>query len=308
MTAGGQAPARTTPGDLAPSHVLRAALWMAGAVTSFSAMAVAGREVQLQLNTFELMTWRSVVGFLIIVATATLRGRLGEIRARRPGLHLARNIAHFAGQNLWFWALTLIPLAQVFALEFTGPVWVALIAPFLLAEPLTRARGIAVVLGFAGILIVAHPFGGPPSPGLIAAASAAVCFAFTAIFTKRLTRSETVLSILFWMTVLQAAFGVICAFLWAGHLTLPDAATAPGLLVIGCAGLAAHFCLTSALSFAPASIVMPLDFTRLPVIAVIGMVVYGESLDPYVFLGAAVIFAANFYNIRVETRAPMPRS
>lgn len=306
-TPGAAAAALPAPG-VTPAQVARAALWMTGSIASFCAMAVAGREVQIQLNTFELMTWRSLIGILIVLTVATSRGRLGEIRARRPAEHLARNIAHFTGQNLWFWALTLIPLAQVFALEFTGPVWVALIAPLLLREPLTRSRATAVIFGFLGILIVAHPFGGPPSPGLLAAAAAAVGFAFTAIFTKRLTRTEPVLSILFWMTVLQAGFGALCAFAWAGHLTIPDAATAPGLLVIGCAGLAAHYCLTSALSVAPASVVMPIDFTRLPIIAVVGMVFYHELLDPWVFLGAAVIFMANFYNIRVETRAGAPRS
>lgn len=287
------------------SHVAKAALWMVGAIVSFSAMAVAGRAVQLELNTFELMTYRSLVGLLIVSATALLRGRLADIRARRLPLHLARNIAHFTGQNLWFFALTMIPLAQVFALEFTAPVWVALIAPFLLAEPLTRARLTTVALGFAGILIVARPFSGHLSPGLIAAAAAAIGFAGNAVFTKLLTRTEPVLSILFWMTVMQAAMGLLCAFAWAGHLTLPDARTAPGLLVIGCAGLLAHYCLTTALSFAPASIVMPFDFTRLPVIAVVGMALYGEPLDPWVFLGAAVIFLANFYNIRAATRRPV---
>lgn len=289
-------------------QVLRAALWMAGAVTAFSAMAVAGRMVQAQLDTFTLMTWRSLIGIAVLGTIAAARRRPDLLRLRRLPSHLLRNLAHFTGQNLWFWALTMIPLAQVFALEFTAPVWVALIAPFLLAEPLTRRRALAVAMGFAGILIVAHPFSAPPSPGLIAAALAAVCFAFTAVFTKRLTRTEPVFAILFWMTMLQAGMGLACTLAWDGHVPLPDAQTAPGLLVIGCAGLAAHYCLTTAFSFAPASIVMPLDFARLPVIALVGMALYREPLDPAVFLGAAVIFAANLYNIRGETLARRPQS
>ncbi len=305
----GPTPRRPIVGADRPARpqVLKAALWMTGAITSFSAMAVAGRMVQVELSTFELMTYRSLIGLTAVLGIAALRGRLGDIRPRRLPTHLLRNLCHFAGQNLWFWALTLIPLAQVFALEFTAPVWVALLAPCLLAEPLTRPRATAVALGFLGILIVAHPFSGQISPGLIAAATAAVGFAGTAIFTKRLTRTEPVLSILFWMTTMQTVMGLICAFAWGGHLRLPDATTGPGLLVIGGAGLLAHYCLTTALSFAPASIVMPFDFTRLPVIAVVGMVLYGEALDPMVFLGAAVIFAANFYNVRNETRAAKSR-
>ena len=289
-----------------PHQPLKAAVWMIGAIASFSSMAIAGRAIAISMNTFELMTWRSVVGFVIIMLVAGFRGKLGDIRPRRLGTHVVRNICHFTGQNLWFWAITLIPLAQVFALEFTSPLWVALFAPFLLAEALTRTRALAAAAGFVGILIVAHPDLSHLNPGTVAAAAAAVGFAGSAIFTKRLTRTEPILSILFWMTVMQTGFGIACAFAVHGHLTLPSLATAPWLVLIGCAGLLAHFCLTTALSLAPASIVIPVDFARLPVIAVVGMLLYGEPLDPLVFLGAAIILVANLVNIRAETRRPRP--
>ena len=295
------------PGPAPAIQPLKAALWMIGAIVSFSAMAVAGRAVRATMDTFELMTWRSAVGVCIVLAVAVVRGRTADIRVRRMGLHLVRNLAHFTGQNLWFWALTLIPLAQLFALEFTSPLWVTLLAPVLLHERLTRTRAVAATVGFIGILIVARPDLAHLDPGLAAAAAAAVCFAFTAIFTKRLTGTESVISILFWLTTMQATFGVLCAVVADGNLTLPDAATAPWLVVIGCAGLAAHFCVTTALSLAPASIVVPIDFGRLPVIAVVGMVFYNEPLDIFVLLGAALILGANFYNVRTETRASMQR-
>lgn len=301
MTA--QAPAQT-----AAPQIARAALWMTGAIASFSAMAVAGRAVQIELNTFELMTWRSLIGLAIVLGVAALRGRMGAIRPRRMGLHLLRNIFHFSGQNLWFLAITMIPLAQVFALEFTAPLWVTLMAPFFLGERLTRVRAGAAALGFLGIVIVTRPDPGHLDPGMIAAAAAAVGFAGTAIFTKLLTRSEAVISILFWMTLMQSVFGVVCAWAYAGHLTLPDATTLPWLIVIGCAGLAAHFCLTSALRVAPATIVMPIDFVRLPVIAVVGMLLYGEPLDLLVFVGGAVILIANLVNIRAGAPVAIART
>lgn len=289
-----------------PPQPLRAALWMTGAIAAFSAMAVAGRQLSLAMSTFELMTWRSFIGLAIVLAVAGVKGTLGQIRARRMPLQVARNLAHFTGQNLWFWAITMIPLAQVFALEFTAPLWVALIAPFLLGERLTGTRAMAALIGFVGILIVARPDPGNIQPGTIAAAASAICFAFTAIFTKRLTRTEPVTNILFWLTALQAIFGVACSLAFAHHLTLPDAASTPWLLVIGCAGLGAHFCITSAMKLAPASIVMPMDFARLPVIAVVGMLLYHEPLDMLVFLGAALIFGANSLNLRAETRRAVP--
>ncbi|MGC9369820.1 MAG: DMT family transporter [Paracoccaceae bacterium] len=283
------------------NHALKAALWMTGAIVSFSTMAVAGRFVRVELDTFELMLYRSLVGVVIVLLVGGMAGTLGQITRRRMRLQLVRNISHFTGQNLWFYAITAIPLAQVFALEFTAPLWVALLAPLLVGERMTPTRALAAALGFAGILIVARPDPANLEAGALAALGAAIGFAGSALFTKRLTRTETITCILFWLTVMQAAFGVICAGI-DGQIALPSPAAWPALVVIGCAGLFAHFCLTTALSIAPASIVMPLDFLRLPVIAIVGMALYGEPLEVLVFVGGAIIFAANVINLRAERR------
>ena len=121
------------------------------------------------------------------------------------------------------------------------------------------------------------------------------------MLTKKLTRTETVGCILFWLTVMQLVFGIIAAG-YDGDIALPDAQTAPFLLVIGFAGLLAHFCITNALAIAPATVVVPFDFARLPAIAIIGMLVYGEALDIWVLVGAMVIFGGNYMNILAETR------
>ena len=280
----------------------RAALWMTGAIGSFSAMAVAGREVSLALDTFEIMMYRSLVGLIIVIAVLTVRGRWNEVSAARPGTHLIRNICHFTGQNLWFYAVGVIPLAQVFALEFTSPLWVILLSPLLLGERLTRSRAIAGILGFIGILIVARPSPDTVNLGLVTAASAAFFFALVMIITKRLTRKEGIASILFWLTSMQLVLGLLTAG-YDLDITLPDLTTAPWLVLIGLCGLLAHFCLTNALAVAPATVVTPIDFARLPVIAVVGMLLYAEPLDPWVFVGAVLIFAGNYYNIRVESRS-----
>ena len=279
----------------------RAALWMSGAIASFSVMAVAGRAVSIELDTFELMTFRSLIGIVLVTGVAGLLGQLRRIRARRLGLHFTRNVFHFAGQNLWFYAITLIPLAQVFALEFTSPIWVALAAPLVLSERLTATRLLSALVGFVGILIVARPGATEIGPGQIAAAAAAIGFAGSALFTRKLTRTESIVSILFWLTVMQAGLGLACGFA-DGAFAWPSAAMWPWLALIGCAGLSAHLCLTTALSLAPASVVMPIDFLRLPVIALVGVALYAEPLDPWVILGGAVIFAANWINIRAASR------
>ena len=283
------------------SNNLKAALWMLGAIASFSAMAVAGRAVSHALDTFEIMTYRSLVGIVVLWVILTLNGQWRQVTRRSLGTHVIRNAAHFTGQNLWFYAVTAIPLAQVFALEFTSPIWVVLLSPLILGEPLTRLRLMSVLAGFMGILIVARPSPDTISPGLIAAASSAVFFALSVMYTRLLTRTETVLCIMFWLTLMQAVFGIIFSA-WDGDMVAPSAQTLPWLVLIGFAGLLAHYCLTSALAIAPATVVVPIDFVRLPTIAIVGMLLYGEALDAWVFVGAAVIFAGNYANIWYANR------
>jgi len=290
-----------TPRGTDPGAVLRAGLWMMGAVLSFSSMAVAGRVVSFELDTFEIMMYRSVVGFVLVLGVARLTGHSRSITTRSPGLHLVRNLSHFTAQNLWFYAITMIPLAQVFALEFTSPLWVLVLSPLVLGERMTRVRALAAMIGFTGILIVARPSPETINAGTLAAAGAAIGFAGSILATKRLTRTETLTCILFWMTATQIVFGVVCAGL-DGDIALPSPASVPWLIVIGCAGLMAHVCLTTALSIAPATVITPVDFLRLPLIAVIGLIVYGEAIDAFVMIGAAIIFGANYLNLWFETR------
>ena len=286
---------------MALSTTLKAVTYMSGAIVSFSAMAVAGRAISFELDTFEIMLFRSLVGFMTVLTIGYFAGSLKQITRRHMGLHLMRNVSHFTGQNLWFFAITAAPLAQVFALEFTSPLWVLMFSPLLLGERLTRMRVVAALMGFIGILIVTRPTGDSLDIGVITAALSAIGFASSAIFTKKLTRSETITCILFYLTAMQAVFGLICAG-YDGDIAIPSIASLPWLVLIAFAGLLAHFCLTTALSLAPATVVMPVDFIRLPVIATVGMLFYAEAIDVWVFVGAAIIFAGNYMNIWSETR------
>ena len=276
---------------------LRAALFMAGSVASFTAMAISTRQIRGVHDTFEILAFRSVVGFLIVIGIGWATGQLHRIRRDRLGGHGLRNLLHFTGQSLWFWALTLIPLAQVFALEFTSPIWVTLLAPVFVGERLTRTKLLAAGLGFAGVLVVARPDFGQLEIGVLAAAGAAVFFAATTLMTKRLTRGEAVIGILFWLTLMQSALG-FAAVLASGQMTLPTLATLPWLVLIGCSGVAAHLCLTTALSLAPASKVVPVDFARLPLIAVVGALFYDEPVDAWLFLGAGMICLGIWVTLR----------
>lgn len=281
----------------------QAALWMTGAIVSFTSMAIAGRAVSHELDTFEIMLFRSLVGFILVFAGARALGTLHTVTRRHMGLHTIRNVGHFAGQNLWFFAITVVPLMQVFALEFTSPLWVVLLAPLILGERMTLDRVLVVGVGLLGVMLVAQPWQAPPSFGLIMAALAAIGFAISALCTRKLTHTETITCILFWLTGMQMVFGLICAGI-DGDIALPSLQTAPWLVLIACAGLLAHLCLTQALSRAPASVVMPFDFIRLPVITFVGIWLYAEPFDVWALIGGIVIFGAGYLNIVTATRAP----
>jgi drug/metabolite transporter (DMT)-like permease len=281
------------------SEPAKATVWMIGAMLSFSLMAVSGRELATSLNTFEIMLYRSIIGFLIVLVIGYFAKTLGEIKGNRLGLHLFRNFAHFSGQNLWFLAVAYIPFSQLFALEFSTPVWVALLAPLILGETLTRQRGLAVIMGFAGVLIVARPDINQFDFAIVAAVACAICFAGSMMATKKLTSDQSITCILFWLTLMQLAMGLL-ATAFIGTITFPEGINITWIVIVGVGGLTAHFCITNALALAPAIIVVPLDFMRLPLISVIGFLAYGEAFELPILVGAVTIFIAILLNLKAE--------
>ena len=284
------------------SEPLKADFWMIGAMVSFSLMAIAGRELANSLNTFEIMLYRSIIGLVIVVLVGALAGTLSQIKTNRFGLHLVRNLAHFSGQNLWFFAVPFIPFSQLFALEFSTPIWVALLAPLFLGEALTRERALTVILGFTGVLIVARPNISQLDPAIMAAVACAICFAFSLMATKKLTRDQSITCILFWLTSMQFIMGLAATF-FAETIAFPEGVGVMWIVIVGLGGLIAHFCITNALSLAPAIVVIPLDFMRLPLISVIGFLAYGEPFEVPILIGAGVIFIAILVNLKAEKQS-----
>ena len=281
---------------------LRAGIWMTGAMLSFTLMAISGRSLADKLDTFEIMTYRSLIGIVIVLAVAFYAGTWRQFSTQRLGLHLVRNLFHFAGQNLWFFALIYVPLSQMFVFEFSSPLWVAIFAPLILSERLTLTRFFAATIGFFGILVVVRPDFSNLPPELIAAALCAIGFAGATITTKLLTRTETITCILFWLVALQAMFGFIMAG-YDGQIDVPQGTEWGWLTLIGVCGLCAHFCITSALQLAPATVVTPFEFLRLPMVSIVGVWLYSEGLEWQVFVGALVVLGANWMNIRAETKS-----
>src|ERR1700736_1187922 len=186
------------------SRVVWLALWMAGAIASYIASALAVRALAKSLSVFEIMSVRSASGLVFLLGLMAVWPKMRRgLTSRRIGLHLARNSVHFVGQIIWALAITLLPFATVFALEFTAPIWVALLSVMLLGERLTWTRAASIAVCLAGVLVILHPGLSSFRPVALLALGAAITLAFTAILTKKLTRTETTFAILFWMNLMQ---------------------------------------------------------------------------------------------------------
>ncbi|MCF8075959.1 MAG: DMT family transporter [Desulfotignum sp.] len=273
-----------------------AGLWMAGTLFSFAAMAVGGRELSRELSTFQILFFRSLTG-LVIVTAFIIKTRKGSMRSSRVLMHLVRNIAHFGGQFGWFFGIAAIPLAEVFAIEFTVPVWTALLAAFLLRERFTGPRITAICLGLTGMLIILRPGAAIVHPAAIAVLLGAVCYGLSHTLTRKLAQTDSPLTILFYMTLFQLPMGAVPA---AASWVIPSPVLWPWIGLVGVSALSGHFCMAKALSLADAAVVVPMDFLRLPLIALVGYLFYNEALDVFVFTGAVFMLAGNLVSIRAE--------
>ena len=283
-----------------PHKLARVVLWMMGALVSFSIMAVSIRELsRAGLSIFEILAIRSGVALLVLLALLALRPdvRLHAI-PRRMGLHLFRNTIHYASQFSWALSLTMLPLATVFALEFTMPAWTAMLAVWFLHERMTASRCGVVVLGLIGVLVILRPGIASFNPAAILVLMAAFGYAITMIITKKLTITEATFAIIFWMAVIQFPLSLIGSNP-AAFLNLDTRHILPAMGV-GTAGLTSHYCLSNAFRSGDATLVVPLDFMRIPLIAVVGWAFYGERLDIFVLLGALIIVSGVLWNLRSE--------
>ena len=282
---------------------LLAAFWMAGAIVSFCLMAVAARELSRTMSPFQVLFLRSLFGALFI-GLVVVRRDPTVLRSAQPVLQAVRHTIHFIGQILWIIAISALPLALVFSVEFTSPVWGALTAILLLGEKLTRWRVIAMLAGLSGVLVIVRPGLTAVEPMILAIVLAAVCFGIINAMTKKLVATDRPWGILFWMCTGQA---LLCLPFTVPLWIAPTTADLPWITGVAVTGLTAHYCLTRALSLADAVVVLPMEFARLPLIATIGLLVYGEPLDPWIFVGASVIFAGIWINVRAEAQGAAQR-
>ncbi len=274
---------------------LKAAGWMSGWLAAMLVMTIAGRETTRELHVFQILELRSLIGLAMLWPLIHASGGLAAMHTRRPLQHVARNVVHYAAQFSWFVALTMIPLAEVIAIEFTMPIWTAVLAVFFLGERMNPWKVTAIALGLAGVALIVRPDAGHVEPGQLIALAASVGFSVSLIMVKSLTRTDHVVVIIFWMLIVQSAIGILPALhFWQpvpGHLW-------PWILVIALCGTFSHYCMARAMLHADATVVVPMDFLRVPLTATAGWLIYRERLDIYTVIGAALILGGNLLNLK----------
>ncbi len=277
-----------------PSN-LKAALWMAGWLALMLTMTVAGREATRELDVFQIMEMRSIIGMLLLYPVIRLAGGLRSVRTAMLPRHIGRNVVHYGAQFAWFYALALIPIAQLVSIEFTMPIWTAILAAAFLGERINGWKIAAIVFGLIGVAIIVRPGADTLDIGQLFALFAAIGFGISVALVKSLTRHDSVPTIIFWMLVVQSVLGVAPALaVWQW----PSPAVMPWIVVIAFCGAYSHYCMARAMLHADATTVVPMDFLRVPLSALLAWLVYQEGIDVYTVIGAMLILAGNTLNLK----------
>jgi len=279
--------------------ILKAALWMLVALASFSLMAVAAKELSVSLGTAQILFFRSVIGLLLILVFVSVRGA-GNLKTRCFKKHLTRNLAHFVGQYGWIYGLGFIPLAEVFALEFTVPIWTAIAATIVLNEKMTKVRVISIALGLLGVMIILRPVTLTIHPAALAVLVSAMAFGLSHTLTRSIVQQDAALSIIFYMCLIQLPISFVLSL---GNWQMPTGSVWLWLLLIGTTAMSAHYSVSKALSYADAMVVIPMDFLRLPLIMLVGFFFYNETIDGFLLLGAVLMLLGNYWSLKRERPA-----
>ncbi len=282
----------------------KAAFWMAGWLSLMIVIAVAGREASRELAVFQIMELRSLIGLLMLYPLVRASGGFRAMQTTRLWHHAARNTVHYAAQFGWFVALTMISLAQVVALEFTMPIWTACLAVGFLGERWNVWKAVAIVLGLIGVGLIVRPAAAGLSPGQAIALAAAVGFAVSVTLTKSLTGTDSAVAIIFWMLVIQSLIGAVPAL---ATWRWPSAAVWGWVVLIAFCGTFSHYSMARALRHAEATTVVPMDFLRVPLMALAGWLVYAERVDVFTVIGTVLILLGNLLNLKrsgVASAAP----
>ena len=290
---------KNPPASVATPAALQGALWMSAAAGFFAIMISLVRLLTDHFDPLQVVFFRNAFGLLAILPWLLKQGP-SALRTRRPLLHIIRAMLGITAMVLWFITLSLMPLAEATALSFTAPIFTSILAVFFLKEIMHRHRWLAIVMGFLGALLIIRPGVSVLNPVALLAIVTALVWGSSTVLLKYMSRSESTSAMVIYMPLLLTPISLVPAFfVWVW----PTIELWGFAVLFGAAGTAGHYCLTRALSAADASSVMPFDYLRLPFVAIIAYLAFGEVAVLWVWLGGGLIAAGAIYNARHETRS-----
>ncbi|MEE2996818.1 MAG: DMT family transporter [Pseudomonadota bacterium] len=277
---------------------LRGIALMVASTLAFSGMHTTIKHVSGDVDTFIIVFFRNLFGLIALMPLFLRRG-LTPLKTNRIGTHAFRVLINFVSMVMFFYALSITPLAEVAALTFSAPIFATVLAIFIFKEAVGLGRWLAIFIGFAGTVVILRPGFEAVNVGALLAVGAALLWGSAVMIIKDLGRTDSALTITAYMVLLLIPISLIPAlFVWEW----PTWGQLGWLLMVGVFGSAGHLLLNQALKEAPTNVVMPIDFVRLIWVAIFGYFLFGEIPDIFIWLGGAMIFTSGLWIAHAENQ------
>lgn len=264
---------------------------MLGSTVLFSLMHVCVRYLSSGLHPFEIAFFRNFLACIFLLPLIINKG--GEIlKTGHLKWHVFRSALNVAAMLMFFYALSITPLAVVQALSFTAPLFATIMAALILGEKVRLRRWMAIAIGFSGVLIILRPGDQPLETGALLVLGSASLWAFTMIIIKRLSNTDSPMTITVYATVFLSILSFIPATLF---WVWPQGSQWGWLLFAAVTGTLAQLCLAKAFAFAETSVVLPFDFAKIIWSSALGYLIFGEYVSVFTWIGATLIFSGACY-------------
>jgi len=270
---------------------LRAALLMLGSTLAFGLMAIAIRYATRYVPTQEVAFFRNAFGLLALLPML-IRPGSAPLRTQQLPRYFLRSAIGLASMLCAFWAIGHLPISQAISLSYSTPLFVTIAAVLWLGETVRLRRWAAVIIGFIGVLIIVRPGSTSFTPGTLVAVGAAVLSSLVAIQIKQLTRVDSADTVVFYTYVFWVPLSLVPAlFVWVW----PTGLAWVWLVATGVLGTLGQLLWTRALRLGEVSALTPISFMQLPLVSLLGWLLFNETLDRWTVIGAAIILGANAY-------------
>ncbi|MEE9333774.1 MAG: DMT family transporter [Granulosicoccaceae bacterium] len=271
--------------------VVMGSLAMLASTLFFASMHACVRYLSGDLHPFEIAFFRNLLGVLILIPFAIKAGT-SVLKTQHFNLHLIRASFNVVAMLVFFYALSITPLALVQALSFTAPLFTTILAVFFLGEIVRLRRWAAIIVGFIGVLIILRPGVEPIQLGAVLVMCSAAIWAMTMIVIKKLSNTDSALTITLYVSLFLTLFSFLPALIF---WEWPEGVQWLWLLAIALLGTSGQLCLAKAFSYADATLVLPIDFAKIIWGALFGYWFFAEAVDSLTWLGAIIVFGGACY-------------